>query len=91
MKLSHRMKDVMMEPLEYLSIRSLWLLISHSGLAQKTLSYRLKGQEIQQVFWARTEASMGQSIWRLVERLATSHPFCLPEEHSAWLVTPKEQ
>lgn len=71
----------MVEPLEYLSIRSLWLLISHSDLAQRTLSYRLKGQEIKQVFWARTEASMGQSIWRLMERLVISHPFCLPEEH----------
>lgn len=72
----------MMEPLEYLSIRSLWLLISHSYLAQRTLSYRLKDQEIKQVFWARTEASIDQSIWRLVERLVIAHPFCLPEEHA---------
>lgn len=76
----------MVEPLEYLSIRSLWLLISHSDLAQQTPSYRLKDQEIKQVFWARTEASIDQSIWRLVERLVISHPSRLPEEHAplAW-------
>lgn len=71
-----------MEPLEYLSIHSLWPLISHSDLAQQILSYRLKGQEIKQVFWARTEVSMGQFIWRLVERLVISYPFHLPEEHA---------
>lgn len=80
-----------MDPLKYLSICLLWLLISHSYLVQLSLSYSFKGQEIRQAFWARTEVSMEVHLeagWR------TGHIPSFPASRgtgSTWLVTSKEQ